>query len=169
MKTFFNITGIIFASLILFASCSKQEIKTYESLDQKLEETAKVVKMISPDALKKAIESETTFYLIDCREPEEYDSASIKTAINIPRGLVEFQISNKAPNHRANVYVFSNDTKRAMLVAAELPMLKYANVKVLDKGFNHLKTAFPELVELSPAGASKETNTPPPGSGGCGG
>lgn len=82
---------------------------------------------------------------------------------------IVMEISNKAHDHRAPVYVFCDNGERSSLVAAELPKLKYSNVKVLEKGFDHWETAYPDLVELEPVGESGEKSAPPPGSGGCGG
>jgi rhodanese-related sulfurtransferase len=169
MKAFLKNTIILTGVAALLISCGKPEIKQYDNLDAKLENVQSEVEYISPEDLKAAIEAEKTFYLIDCREAEVYDTASIPGAINIPRGLIEFQISNKAHDHRAPVYVFCDNGKRSSLVAAELPKLKYSNVKVLDKGFDHWQTAYPDLVELEPVGESGEKSAPPPGAGGCGG
>ena len=169
VKAFLKNTIILTGVAALLISCGKPEIKRYDNLDAKLEKIKSQVEYISPEDLKAAIESEATFYLIDCRESEVYDIASIPGAINIPRGLIEFQISNKAHDHREPLYIFCDNGKRSSLVAAELPKLKYSNVKVLDKGFDHWRTAYPDLVEHNPVGKSRKKSTPPPGSGGCGG
>lgn len=169
MKTVFRNILIIAGIATVLASCGKQELNQHKSLDDKIAKAKASVETISAEDLKKAIEAEGEYYLIDCRETEEYDSASIKTSINIPRGLIEFQISNKAHNHRAPVYVFCDNGERSTLVAADLPMLKYSNVKVLDKGFDNWKSVYPDLVELEPVGESGGKKAPPPGSGGCGG
>ena len=55
------------------------------------------VTFISAQDFKKKVESGEKYYLIDCREAVEFDSVCIKGAINIPRTVLEAQVSDKAP------------------------------------------------------------------------
>lgn len=161
------IAAFAFAGFLI--SCNSEEIKTWDSYEDMLEAKKSSVQMMSAEDLKAAIDAETEYYLIDCRENTEYDSASIKTAIHIPRGLMEFQISSKAHNHRADVIVFCDNTERSTLVAADLPKLKYSSVYVLEGGFDAWKETYPDLVELEPVGDEGSAPSPAPSSGGCGG
>jgi rhodanese-related sulfurtransferase len=168
MKKIFRISSVILLLSILMA-CGNSELKVYDSTEKLVEDAKSEVEFISAETLKSVIENESHFYLIDCREEEEYNLATIKGAINVPKGLLEFQIGNKVPERRANVYIFCSDEQKAVLAASVLPELKFPNVKVLEGGFNAWESNYPELVELEPAGDSNKAVVPAAGSGGCGG
>ena len=127
------------------------------------------VEFVSAVQLKAAMDKGEKYYLIDCRETAEFDSACIKGAINIPRGLLESQVAEKAPLHRTTVYIYCSNGDRSTLAATVLPRLKYADVHVLEGGFDVLKTKFPDLVEMTPVRGESKTKAPAKASGGCGG
>lgn len=154
---------------VLFVACSPKQPKEYASTEELVKATAKSVKFISPDGLKSSIEAHKQFYLIDCRESEEFDSLCIKAAINIPRGILENSVSEKAPKHRQELIIYCNNGDRSTLAAATLAKLKYSNVKVLEGGFDSFKVKFPELIELNPVRGGETNKTPTKPSGGCGG
>lgn len=154
---------------VLFAACAPKQPKEYAGAEELVKATAEKVNFISADDLKAAIDAHKQFYLIDCRETEEFDSSCIKAAVNIPRGVIEGSISEKAPKHRQVVYVYCSNGDRSTLAAATLAKLKYANVKVLEGGFDNFKQKFPEMVELNPVRGGETTKPAAKPSGGCGG
>ncbi len=160
---------LFFFVAILFVACSPKQPKEYASPDELVEATAENVDFIGADELKASIEAHEQFYLIDCRETEEFDSACIKAATNIPRGVLEGSMSEKAPKHRQEVIIYCSNGARSTLAAATLAKLKYSNVKVLEGGFNNFKSKFPELIELNPVRGGETNKTPAKPSGGCGG
>jgi rhodanese-related sulfurtransferase len=168
MKRIIHTLSVLFF-LFFVVSCGKPELKIYNSTSDMVADAKSNVEMISAEDLKNVIENEEHFYLVDCRETVDYDSSSIVGAINIPRGLIEFQIGNKVPERRANVYVFCNNTDKSVLVADVLPSMKFPNVKVLEGGFDAWKVKYPDLVEFEHANAATESHAPAASSGGCGG
>lgn len=170
MKRFSLITSVILISIIvLFSGCSNKELRVYENEDEMLADAKSKIKSISIDEFKKIFDSEEKYYLIDVREAVEYDTSCIPGAINIPRGLLEFQIGNKVPERRANVYVYCDNGERSTLAVSSLPELKFSKAILIESGFNAWKEKYPEDIELEPAGDAKEESAPPPSSGGCGG
>ena len=91
-----------------------------------------------------------------------------QNAINIPRGVLENEITNKAPKHQQTVYIYCDNGNRSTLAAEILPMMKYREVYVIEGGFDVVKSQLPQLVENAPvrAGVKKAAIKP---SGGCGG
>ena len=75
---------------------------------------------------------------IDVREPAEFANGSLPGAINIPRGVLEFQISNH-PAFReaqsAEILVYCQSGGRSALSTEALQKLGYANPVSLAGGF----------------------------------
>ncbi len=154
---------------ITLLGCSSKNSKEYASVDEMVKETKTKVDFISSDDLKAVLDAHKHVYLIDCRESEEFDSACIKDAINIPRGVIEGSISEKAPKHRQTVIIYCNNGDRSSLAAAILPHLKYSDVKVLEGGFDDWKTKYPDMIEIHPVRGDSQVKAPAKPSGGCGG
>lgn len=157
------------AMVVLFVACAPKQPKEYASPEELVKATAEKVKFISAEDLKAAIDAHKVFYLIDIRETEEFDSACINAAVNIPRGVLEGSVSDKAPKHRQMVYVYCSKGDRSTLAAATLAKLKYVKVKVLKGGFDSFREKYPELVELNPVRGGETKKAAAKSSGGCGG
>ncbi len=160
---------VFFILIITFVSCTKKNVKEYANVDELVKEAKTEVEFVSVDEIKTILDSKAPIYLIDCREVEEFDSACIQSAINIPRGILEGSISEKAPRHNNTVYIYCSNGDRSTLVAKVLPALKYSDVKVLEGGFEALKAKYPALIELHPVRAGTEKKAAAKPSGGCGG
>ena len=154
--------------LLIFGSCAREETKVFSSIDEMVADAKLKTEFISAADFKTVLESGKKIYIIDCREESEYDSSCIKNAINVPRGLLEFQIGSKVDDRRGDVYLYCSDGKRSTLAASVLPKMKFANVKVIDGGFDNWVNQFPDLVQLHPAGETTKKK-PAASSGGCGG
>ncbi len=82
--------------------------------------------------------------LIDVREPAEFDTGHIPGAINIPRGVLEFQVdahpavahvSDAALSHKDRpIVVVCRTGGRAALSAVNLQRLGFANVRSIAGG-----------------------------------
>ena len=76
--------------------------------------------------------------VIDVREPDEYQSGHIPGAINIPRGLLEFRLSNSpelaAPD--LNVMLYCKTSGRAALAARSLADMGYLQVRSIEGGYD---------------------------------
>lgn len=169
MKQIFQILSVLLIA-ILMSSCGNSELKKYADTKEMVADAKEKVSVITAEELKNSIENEDVFSLVDCREKVSYDSASIIGSINIPRGVLEFQIGNKVTDRRENLYVFCSNGEKSALVVAMLPSMKYAKVKVIEGGFDAFKLKYPDLVELEPAGDTDEPAAPAASSGGgCGG
>ncbi|WP_372741567.1 rhodanese-like domain-containing protein [Neptunomonas sp.] len=76
--------------------------------------------------------------LIDVRESDEYYSGHIPGAINIPRGLLEFRLSNDETLSRRdlNIVLFCKNSGRSALSAQSLKEMGYLNVTSIAGGFD---------------------------------
>ena len=166
----------LIALIALFAaSCTK--VPHYDTVDQMVAEAAKHVRMITPDSLHALMNGEETYTLIDVRQELEYYYGFIPGSINIPRGSIEFSISDSTFWEKTGLYMPARDEKivvyckkgqRGILVAESLSKLGYTNVWVLEGGWKNWERSYPDIYEkdLEKLGGGHETPKSS-GGGGC--
>jgi rhodanese-related sulfurtransferase len=87
--------------------------------------------------------------LIDVREPAEYATGHVVGTVNIPRGLLEFQIWKKlgypkAVNMNKQIYTQCASGGRATLAAADLKKIGFKNVTAVVANVKDMeKKGFP--------------------------
>ena len=76
--------------------------------------------------------------LLDVREPDEYKNGHLPGAINIPRGLLEFKLSNDPTleDRGRRVVVYCKTSGRAALAAQAMGEMGYLNVRSIAGGFD---------------------------------
>lgn len=73
--------------------------------------------------------------LIDVREPGEFAAGHIEGAVNIPRGVLEFQIDNCSGAGRdAPIVIYCRTGGRAALAADSLQQLGFGKVHSISGG-----------------------------------
>ena len=156
----------------LFIGChSPVSEKTYEDVKSLTDDIRKNITFISQKDFYAKLKSDEKFNLLDCREEEEYNSACIPGAINIPRGIIEFDIGHKIPRRRMPLYVYSDSEEKSILAANSLRLIKYSSVIVIQGDWEQWKKQFPDAVQLEPNAGQVEEKTPPAveEDSGCGG
>ncbi|MDO4708647.1 hypothetical protein CO610_09435 [Lysobacteraceae bacterium NML95-0200] len=74
--------------------------------------------------------------LVDVREPAEFAAGHIEGAINIPRGVLEFQIgAHPAAGQDARIVLYCRTGGRAALAADSLQQLGFTDVHSISGGF----------------------------------
>ena len=84
------------------------------------------------DALKT---SNNPYILLDVREEDEWNAGHIDGAIHIPRGFLEFKISEAVPQKDALIIVQCASGGRSALCGQALQKMGYTNVKNLEGGY----------------------------------
>ncbi|WP_313074391.1 rhodanese-like domain-containing protein [Melaminivora sp.] len=76
--------------------------------------------------------------LIDVREPDEYRQGHLPGAVNMPRGLLEFQLSSNpaCQNTDLNVLLYCKTSGRAALAACAMQDMGYRNVRSIAGGYD---------------------------------
>lgn len=101
-----------------------------KSLELILEEANKQIKRLSYDDSINLIKNHSTL-IIDVREESEvHSSGVIKNAIHIPRGLIEFKISNISTitEEDTNILIYCAGGYRSALAAKTLKDFGFKNV-----------------------------------------
>ena len=129
---------LLFAVLVLVAGCEGQ----FDNAEQLVQAAKANTVEISVDDFKNIMGKEE-YVLIDVRTAEEFAAGYIPNAINIPRGLLEFKITNKYPDITTNIILYCKKGGRAALAAKSLAQLKYNNVMSIAGGWNAWVEAAP--------------------------
>ena len=87
------------------------------------------------------IANESELLVIDVREPAEFESASVHSAVNIPRGFLEFRIAEVCPSADHPILIHCKAGGRAVLAAKTLSDMGYSNVGVVEAAIEDLLAA----------------------------
>ncbi len=124
------------ASLTATASADVTGIKDGDRLTR---EIAPKVRDISTDDLRRAITHNPDLVLIDIRLPGEIEAmgGAIQAPqnVNIPRGWLEFRVTNYAKRKDTPIVVYCGANIRSPLAAYTLQQMGYSNVKNYADGF----------------------------------
>ncbi len=108
----------------------------YKILDDMLANARKSVPEMPPVVLKRMIDSEEDFILLDVRPEIQRAEGSIYAdeIIELPRTNLEFEILNMIKDKGATIVVYTRMGARSLLAAESLKKLGYTNVYNLNAG-----------------------------------
>lgn len=90
---------------------------------------------ISRDTLRRILDKEQQYALLDIREPGEYNLGHIPGATLLPRRDIEFRIRYLIPVRDTQIILVGDGGKRELLTAATLETGGYRKVEILEGGF----------------------------------
>jgi len=98
------------------------------------------IREIDPETAKNSLEHKL---ILDVREPAEFAAGHLPNAVNIPRGVLEFKISNHPSfqNQQAEIIVYCQSGGRSALATEALLKLGYVNAVSMAGGFNFWQTS----------------------------
>ena len=119
---------------------------------------ADVKSMNAGEAAKLVGAADTVF--VDVREANELEkTGTVEGAVNVPRGVLEFQADPSSPSHKAEldpakrIVLFCASGGRSTLAAGSLQAMGFENVVSVEGGFPALKEAG---VATAPSGGRSE-------------
>src|SRR5213075_355870 len=98
-------------------------------------------KSISCHDLAELMASDRLYAVFDVRERGEFNECQIANATSLPRGQIEFRLSELVPNRKIPIVLYDDDGERAILAARTLAELGYSDVSLLDGGLTAFKQA----------------------------
>ena len=128
-----------FFVLLLISGCAG----IYENGKEIAADTTPYIEEITAEELNSKIENMEDFFLIDVRQPAEFEKGNISYSTLIPRGVLEFKIGDKkfweeeqwqAPEKDSDIVIYCKKGDRGILAAKALSELGYSNVKNLKGG-----------------------------------
>ena len=135
---------------VVFTSCNKKT-EVYDS-DMFVAEALKIADPMNVEDLYNVIDTGTMYMILDVREPNEHDPGYIPGSVNVPRGVLEFNIAKTAYWESKDLYeplkedliiVYCKKGKRGIMAAATLEKMGYKNVKYLDGGWKKWEMTYP--------------------------
>jgi rhodanese-related sulfurtransferase len=127
------LTQLAIVSSLLLTQVSALHI---EGVKVMLDEAILMVDETQPKELKKMIEAEEEFFLIDIRGEAQKHRGEIYhiDSYQIPRGYLEFQIEEKIKNKKSKIVIYCCSGQRSILAAKSLKRMGYKNVTSLATG-----------------------------------
>ena len=109
----------------------------FKSAHELVLDAKKYVKECSCDEIGARVGS-TNSLIIDVREPDEYLQGHIAGSVNIPRGMLEFKVSNEEPlqDLKRPIIVYCKTSGRAALSVIALQAMGFENIVSLAGGFD---------------------------------
>lgn len=141
-------------STVLIVSATPLHI---DGVKHMLDDANKVVSSVSPKELKKMLDADGDFFLIDLRGSNQVERGEIYwiDSFKIPRGYLEFRVELKIPNKNAKIILYCCSGKRSILAAKSLMDMGYTNVAHLHGGIREwveqdlpLDTTYGEMHKL---------------------
>jgi len=149
-KNIFKIVAFALVGLMV-AACGSNE--TYQNVDELIAQVSPNVTEITVADLHQLFDDGEMVVLIDVRELNEFNPGYIPGAVNIPRGLIEFNVlkdefwENKflyPPLKTDLIVVYCKKGYRGLLTAEVLQKFGFENVKWLKGGFKAWELAYPD-------------------------
>jgi rhodanese-related sulfurtransferase len=116
---------------LMVGVCAAQKAITTKEM---VAEAKKSISEVTVSEAKGLLDNGDCIFL-DCREPKEYKMGHIPGALNIPRGLLEFQIANKVPDKNTPIVMYCKKGGRGCLATCTLCKMGYENVVNIDGGW----------------------------------
>ncbi len=127
---------ILLSVLFMLAISLQASPLHIDGVKKMLDEASKVVEHVSPKELKRMLDKEEDFYLIDLRGSDQVERGEIYwiDSFKIPRGYLEFRVELKIPDKNARVILYCCSGKRSILAAKSMMDMGYTNVAHLEGG-----------------------------------
>jgi len=85
--------------------------------------------------MKKRLDAQEEFHLVDVREDHEWNAGHIPGALHLSKGIIERDIEEKLPDREAEILLYCGGGFRSALVADNLQKMGYRNVISVDGGW----------------------------------
>lgn len=90
---------------------------------------------ISADEVKKKLDEEDDFVLLDVREQDEWQRSHVAGAAYMGKGVIERDIEDEVTDKEQELVLYCGGGYRSALAADNLQKMGYRNVKSLKGGF----------------------------------
>lgn len=100
--------------------------------EQLVAQAKAVVPEVTLEQAKANIDKKVYKVILDVREPKEFRGGHIPGAINIPRGLLEFKVTDKIADKATSILTYCKTGGRGALSGQVLMKMGYTNVTNMD-------------------------------------
>ncbi|MEX2670886.1 MAG: rhodanese-like domain-containing protein [Phycisphaeraceae bacterium] len=108
----------------------------------KLVEQARTrIQEVDVATVKRKLDREEPFYLVDVRESGEWDAGRLPQAVHLSKGLIEHDIERRIPDVDADIVCYCGGGYRSALVAENLNRMGYRHVSSMAGGYHAWRQA----------------------------
>jgi rhodanese-related sulfurtransferase len=100
-----------------------------------VQDAKKRVRETTMPEVKRKLDANEEFHLIDVREDHEWAAGHIPGAIHLSKGIIERDIERTIPDREAEILLYCGGGYRSALVADNLQKMGYKNVASVDGGW----------------------------------
>ena len=136
----------------------KENAMTVRSAKELVAQAAANVKTIEAGEAAKLVGAPDTVF-VDVREANELEkTGTVKGAVNVPRGVLEFQADPSSPSHKAELdptkrlVLFCASGGRSTLAAGSLAAMGFTDVVSVEGGFPALEKAGARIAKIDAIG-----------------
>lgn len=117
--------------------CGMEHVQRRTGMDsgKYLSQIKKQIKEITPQDVKKKLDANEDFLLIDVREPHEIENGTLPNAKTIVRGFLELKINSIAKDPKQEIVLYCAGGNRSALAAKALKDMGYEKVSSMEGGF----------------------------------
>jgi rhodanese-related sulfurtransferase len=137
---------LVLSMINLALSQEKPKVPTWQTTVVKdwVAKAKAEIKKVSAADIKAAIDKKEKAVLLDVRDPNEYSAGHLPGAINVSRGLLEFNVWDKVSDKNTKIYVYCKTAGRSALATKTLNELGYKNAVLMDANFEDwIKAGYP--------------------------
>jgi rhodanese-related sulfurtransferase len=92
------------------------------------------IREVSIDQVKRMLDGQEKFVLVDVREASEYATDHLPGAIHLGKGVIERDVEGRVPDTGSHVVLYCGGGYRSALAADNLQKMGYTNVDSMDGG-----------------------------------
>ena len=92
------------------------------------------IKETTVDEVKRKLDEEEKFLLVDVREESEFAKDHLPGAIHLGKGVIERDVESRVPDVNAPMILYCGGGFRSALAADNLQKMGYTNVVSMDGG-----------------------------------
>jgi rhodanese-related sulfurtransferase len=137
---------LVLSMINLALSQEKPKVPTWQTTVVKdwVANAKAAIKLVTIQDVKAAIDKKEKAIILDIRDPNEYAAGHLPGAINISRGLLEFNVWDKISDKNAKIYVYCKTGARCALATKALNDMGYKNAVSTDTGYEAwVKAGYP--------------------------
>jgi len=97
------------------------------------------IREISQADFRQWVDEKKNMIILDVREANDHVHSRIENSINIPRGVLELEVSDTIPDPSKTVVVYCGGGSRSALAADVLQQMGYKDVYSLQGGYKQWK------------------------------
>lgn len=100
-----------------------------------VQDTLPHIKEISPEDVKKLIDNDENFILLDVREKNEWDQGALPKAEHLSKGVIERDIVSVISNKNQKIILYCGGGYRSTLAAYSIQKMGYNNIYSMSGGY----------------------------------